>query len=359
MNVSRRDDVPSLHPSDVGPGLAEQLHDLARAVADLIGVDPGDFPDATQPRVLVRVLWERLMAHLSKAETPASAASAASALARAREIEQELDARELLRGTEMLVRVRSALGTLRAARTVDDLFGRAAVAACGLGFDRALLSIVDDNTWRLHSMHVDQDARWAEEILAVGREASPVLDDGIVEHDVLVGSDAVLVHDVQDNGRVNRQLAKVTRSDSYGIAPLAVDGRIVGLVHGDCYHQRRRLGDRDRALLGLFAEGVSHTLGRVLVLEKLESIRAGLAEVSLPTMREPAPESAEPSVGHELLTRRENEIMQLLANGDANRMIARRLSITEGTAKCHVTSILRKLGAANRAEAVSIWLRSL
>jgi DNA-binding NarL/FixJ family response regulator len=135
---------------------------------------------------------------------------------------------------------------------------------------------------------------------------------------------------------------------------------MVGLVHGDCYHQRRRLNERDRALLGLFAEGVSHTLGRVVVLERLEGIRAGLADLSLPSVpsQAAAPVAEGPTQAHALLTRRENEIMQLLANGDANRMIARRLSITEGTAKCHVTSILRKLGASNRAEAVSIWLRA-
>jgi DNA-binding NarL/FixJ family response regulator len=139
---------------------------------------------------------------------------------------------------------------------------------------------------------------------------------------------------------------------------LAMDGRIVGLVHGDCYHQRRRLNERDRALLGLFAEGVSHTLGRVVVLERLEGIRASLADLSLPSAPSQTPVAEGPTRAHALLTRRENEIMQLLANGDANRMIARRLSITEGTAKCHVTSILRKLGASNRAEAVSIWLRA-
>lgn len=49
--------------------------------------------------------------------------------------------------------------------------------------------------------------------------------------------------------------------------------------------------------------------------------------------------------------------MELLAAGRSNRLIARRLMISEGTVKSHVTHILRKLGAENRAEAVSHWLR--
>lgn len=343
--------------------LAERIlalvDEVARAtdsdVRSLLDVQEG----STSARHIVRTLWGLLVDALARPQT-GSGPAIASLLVAVREVEDELTAHELTRGTELLGRARSALSELRAARTVDDLFGRAAVAACGLGFDRALLSTIDDSTWRLHSMHVDQDVRWAEEILAVGQEASPVLDRAIVENDVVVDGDAVLVHDVQDNRRVNRPLAEVTRSDSYGIAPLTLDGRVVGLVHGDCYHQRRKVGERDRALLGLFAEGLSHTLGRVIVLERLDAVRQGLADLTAAPTVAPVhgpPQPAQPGPPHALLTRRENEIMQLLASGDSNRQIARRLSITEGTAKCHVTSILRKLGAANRAEAVSLWLR--
>jgi DNA-binding CsgD family transcriptional regulator len=52
------------------------------------------------------------------------------------------------------------------------------------------------------------------------------------------------------------------------------------------------------------------------------------------------------------------QIVRLMADGDSNGKIARRLVISEGTVKTHITRILRKLGAVNRAEAVSIWLRN-
>jgi two-component system, NarL family, nitrate/nitrite response regulator NarL len=54
----------------------------------------------------------------------------------------------------------------------------------------------------------------------------------------------------------------------------------------------------------------------------------------------------------EALTPREREVLQLLATGLTNHAIARRLGITEHTAKFHVNSILGKLGASTRTEAI-------
>jgi DNA-binding NarL/FixJ family response regulator len=52
------------------------------------------------------------------------------------------------------------------------------------------------------------------------------------------------------------------------------------------------------------------------------------------------------------LTPRELEILDLLGRGASDKQIARRLSIASGTVKTHVSSIILKLGAANRAGAV-------
>ena len=54
------------------------------------------------------------------------------------------------------------------------------------------------------------------------------------------------------------------------------------------------------------------------------------------------------------LTQRELDVLQLLAEGRSNKDIARRLSITEGTAKTHVKAILTKLDAISRTEAVAV-----
>jgi DNA-binding NarL/FixJ family response regulator len=51
------------------------------------------------------------------------------------------------------------------------------------------------------------------------------------------------------------------------------------------------------------------------------------------------------------LTRRQNEVLPLLAQGMSNKEIARELSIAEGTSKIHTAALLRALGARNRTEA--------
>jgi DNA-binding NarL/FixJ family response regulator len=55
----------------------------------------------------------------------------------------------------------------------------------------------------------------------------------------------------------------------------------------------------------------------------------------------------------EPLTPREREVLELLAEGLSNKLIARRLQISEHTVKFHVSSIYAKLGASSRTEAVS------
>ncbi len=59
----------------------------------------------------------------------------------------------------------------------------------------------------------------------------------------------------------------------------------------------------------------------------------------------------------EPLTSREREVLDLLGQGLSNQRIAERLAISEHTAKFHVGSVLTKLGASSRTEAVSLGLR--
>ena len=57
------------------------------------------------------------------------------------------------------------------------------------------------------------------------------------------------------------------------------------------------------------------------------------------------------------LTPREIEVLHLLAGGASNKIVAHKLGISDHTVKFHVTSILTKLNAGSRTEAVTLGVR--
>jgi len=91
----------------------------------------------------------------------------------------------------------------------------------------------------------------------------------------------------------------------------------------------------------------------------LEAVASGLVVIHPTGVH--APRSADSASGFlegvEALTARERDVLQMLARGLGNKEIAGGLKISEHTVKFHVASILGKLGAATRTEAVSIALR--
>lgn len=106
--------------------------------------------------------------------------------------------------------------------------------------------------------------------------------------------------------------------------------------------------------------GVRSVLGREASAREIAaavvSAAAGLTTLGAEQMDAllPAAElSDESEMINEPLTAREIEVLELLAEGTPNKEIARRLSISEHTVKFHVSSILGKLGAATRTEAVA------
>jgi DNA-binding NarL/FixJ family response regulator len=66
---------------------------------------------------------------------------------------------------------------------------------------------------------------------------------------------------------------------------------------------------------------------------------------------------AEEDVPVETLTPREVEVLGMLAEGQGNKQIARKLGISEHTVKFHVGSIMAKLHASSRTEAVTVGIR--
>jgi len=97
------------------------------------------------------------------------------------------------------------------------------------------------------------------------------------------------------------------------------------------------------------------------IVAALRAVASGLvvldpAIARLTTLRVPTALRYGEELG-ESLTERESEVLQLLALGLPNKTIALRLRISEHTAKFHVGSIMAKLGAASRTEAVATAAR--
>jgi NarL family two-component system response regulator YdfI len=125
----------------------------------------------------------------------------------------------------------------------------------------------------------------------------------------------------------------------------------------------------DRSEPGRLAEALRAGVRTILpsdaspdqIVASLEAAAAGLivlhpAEVDAMF---PAAEAASGTLAEliEPLTPRESEVLQMLASGLANKEIATRLAISDHTVKFHVASILGKLGAASRTEAVTLGIR--
>jgi len=64
-----------------------------------------------------------------------------------------------------------------------------------------------------------------------------------------------------------------------------------------------------------------------------------------------------PKLASASLTPREIEVLRLLADGASNKMIGHKLGISDHTVKFHVTSILSKMNAGTRTEAVTLGVR--
>ncbi|MBE2293596.1 MAG: two-component system response regulator NarL [Phycisphaerales bacterium] len=110
-----------------------------------------------------------------------------------------------------------------------------------------------------------------------------------------------------------------------------------------------RLGADGYLLKDMEPEEVLHSLkvaaqGRTALGERVTAILAD----ALRRESQPKP------LNEVKLTEREREILALIAVGDSNKLIARKLKITEGTVKVHVKHLLRKLDLASRVEA-AVW----
>jgi len=114
--------------------------------------------------------------------------------------------------------------------------------------------------------------------------------------------------------------------------------------------------DRERILRALDAGAVGYLLKDAESDELARSIRAaarGDAPLDPKAARELLSARA-PGSPLESLSPREREVLVMVAEGLPNKMIARRLSISEKTVKAHLTSVFRQIGVTDRTQA-ALW----
>jgi DNA-binding CsgD family transcriptional regulator len=247
---------------------------------------------------------------------------------------------------------------------------------CRCGFTRAWLTAVSGSALATLCVHPDEgtpDAGWP---------AAHDVARGTHEADLLRRRLAILVTDTRES---DRAILACMRPHSYVAVPLLAGTQVLALLHADRPDDPAPLTDEDLEIIAAFGEAVTHVLQRVLQAQRSEQLRAILHELadtvadtadtrcSEPlTLPGAAAASMLPSVAsivaggdgagdgnrlRALLTAREIEIVHLLAAGETNAGIARQLVISEGTVKSHVKSVLRKLHATNRAQAISRYFK--
>jgi DNA-binding CsgD family transcriptional regulator len=277
-----------------------------------------------------------------------------------------------------MIYVRVAIENLRQVGTVAELVSKAPAEVAKLGFDRCLLSKISDSKWIPRSAYVSGDDELADSMIDIGNRTPRVIDSRLIECELVRQRKSLLVRDPQHNDRVHPELVRLVKPEAYVVAPVIAQGSVVGFIHADTGIAGNVVDEFDRDLLDAFATGLSITLESLYYREQLDRIRLhmeglgtlgscllGDAESEVPNsepvrLLPPSTRSLLQSAGGLLnrLTRRELEVLMHMANGETNRRIAARLFVSEATIKAHVKHILRKLDAANRAEAVSRYFRA-
>ena len=284
-------------------------------------------------------------------------------------------------------RVQEALTRLRDVGSTEAMIRRApAEIARACDMDRVVVYRIEAQMMVAEAFFVAGDEQRAGELLEFSRGSPAPLRDQILEAEMLRQRKPMLVRDAQNHASSYKPFVVRYETHAYVAAPIMPEGRVIGFLHADKGLRHpgdpRGVDELDRDALWAFAEGFGYAVERMQLLERLraqgDEVRALIsrtdsvvadniaAQVELASgphgdaaaARTAAALLPAPDGPLAALTRREHEVLALIADGATNGQIANHLVITEGTAKSHVKRILRKLGAANRVEAAAIYLRA-
>jgi DNA-binding CsgD family transcriptional regulator len=304
-------------------------------------------------------------------------------LAELHSLVNDIHAEYLLRETELIGGVADALHRLRGIDSTAQMIERATVEVCrGCGVDRCALLRSDGSQLFLESVHFAAEPAWQEEFEAFARAHPATLAPNDPEVQLLRRRIPVLVNDPVASAGMRELTVDAGHSTSYVAVPVIARGGVVGTLHADRHFSGAPLDPVVLSVVAAFAAGFGYALERTVLQDRsraqVRRMREMLAETetsmeqifgagvslrrdqrgSISTEdRGPAWSLTTESRLSGLLTRRELEVMDLMARGASNADIAADLVISEGTVKSHVKHILRKMHAANRAQAVSTYVR--
>ena len=291
--------------------------------------------------------------------------------------EQDLRTRDSAR-----VAIHRALGRLRRCDSSAQLLRRVPVEltrACG--FARAMISRVHHSEWIPILPPPGRDPDTDRFRDAFGDQPKLPLAHMLLEAEMVRRRIGIRVEDATTDPRVHEAFVRVAGAHGYVGAPIMPSGRVIGFLHADRIGQDHPTTDEDLENIVLFAEHLGLLYERAVIAEELarrgaevRSIQSALvrriealigAELQLqpPTPVDAlstdgdADEDVAPPGRIALLSPREREVLGLIVAGETNRSIARELVLGEQTVKSHVSHILHKLRATNRAEAAARYLR--
>jgi DNA-binding CsgD family transcriptional regulator len=277
-------------------------------------------------------------------------------------------------------RLRTALGRLAEAPSSESLRAsapRELVMACG--FTRAMMSAVRGSRWvPLHLYTRDELHRESGTFLAfIDSDAEIPLANLLVETDMVRRRAAMLVDETLIGTRAFAPIVELAQSPAYVAAPILVEGRTIGFMHADRVGQERLVDEDDRRYVQAFCgelavvyqraiwgERISERARRALnelqrAREALELIDSAPVDFPITTTRPPLVAADIDDAGgtdRTVLTTREREVLDHVADGATNLVIAQRLSVSEDTVKTHMRSVLRKLRVTTRGAAVARYL---
>jgi DNA-binding NarL/FixJ family response regulator len=139
----------------------------------------------------------------------------------------------------------------------------------------------------------------------------------------------------------------ITRS---GLESLLTADPVIEIVH-DVSEADVVVGAQRTSSQDVTAEQIIAAVHAAAAGLQVTPVEDGVGLLPRSPTHEPVQEIVEP------LTPREMDVLEMLAEGLSNKMIAHRLSISDHTAKFHVNSILAKLDAGTRTEAVTRGIR--